>query len=447
MNRDKDLYNLIDEIQSNAPAGLDTSVQRAMARARRRRRAVNMIRIPAAAIVALALSFALLVNTSVAFARAVGDIPALKKLAALVAQDPSLKAAVENKYVQPVGESIEIDDVAIHLSYVIADEQSLSAFFSINQKDMPDGDYYLWRGELLTTEDVHINTITKYPQEKKTGILQEIRFNFRKGETLTEDIKLEFLLYRVPEGEPGWNKRHADDPNCGERPTALPAEWTFELHLDPSLVAKGDVRPIGRWVEIGGQRVYLENLTIYPTQAKLNIRTDPANTAIITDLHAWLENGNGKEWAPRSDGLTSTTYWEEYEIVDFYMESPYFSECNDLTLHIDQAALIPKEEIKVTVDYAAGTVSPLPDCIKLLSMEPEGGLLTLAFEIGLEQDYPFWYKTGEGRSIHHLKHDVPNFENNSRTFQISIEDYDNPVTLHLVRVPREDIEPIAIDIK
>lgn len=446
MNRQREFDDLIHDIQSTAPKGLDTSVKRAVARAKKRRRIVNMVRIPAAALLTLALCFTVLVNTSATFARAVGRMPTLHKLALLAAHDPSLKAAVENEYVQPINETIVMDGLGISLYYVIADEQSLTAFFSIDQIDMPE-DYYLRRVALLTMEDAHINVITSYPRAVNTGVVQQIRFNCWKGETLPTDMKIEFQLYRVPEEALGGNHDFFGNPDG--IPDALPVEWTFELHLDPDLFQKGEVKPLDKWVDIGGQRVYLENLTIYPSQAKLNFHTDPANTAIITDLGAWLENGYGRKWPEKSDGIRSTTYRGEgqYEIVDFWMESPYFDQYDDLTLHIDQASLIPKDEMEVTVDYAAGTVSPLPDCVKLLSMEPEGGELVLSFEIGFEQGHPFWYETGKGDSIRRTAEDEHDWESQTRVFWLGIEGYEEPFTLLLIRVPREDIKPVEIEIK
>ena len=49
------------------------------------------------------IAFVLLVNLFPPFARACGNVPSLRELALAGAWSPSLSAAVENDYVQPVG--------------------------------------------------------------------------------------------------------------------------------------------------------------------------------------------------------------------------------------------------------------------------------------------------------------------------------------------------------
>lgn len=456
MNRNRQFDDLIHDIRSNAPKDLDTSVRRVMTRAKKRRRFVNLIRIPAAAIVTLILSFTVLVNTNAVFARAMGEVPALKELAKFVAADPSLKAAVKNKYVQPVGQAVTRDGVTVNIGYVIADEQRLSAFFNIEGSE-PNVRYGVGRIDLSTMDGAEIPSMMSwgYPETE----MQEARFDLADGERLPGDVRLTIRICLLPsptdQNEPPPAERIEDDLlSAPEQEEVLPGEWVFDLHLDPALIAQGQINPINEWVEIAGQRLHLISLTIYPTQAKLKFETDQRNTAFVSGLDAWIEDDRGKVWARRKNGIVATSDEDSHEKKDIWMESSYFTPAEQLTLHIGRAALIPKDMADVTVDYAAGTVSPLPPYIKLVSMTPMGEKLRLSFDVNYEEGDPCFnpfsstYHNVKGQelsistSILHTNED-----DSSGKCEFAIEDYHDPVTLKLISVPLRDIEPIEIKIK
>ena len=77
-------------------------------------------------------AFVLLVNLSTPFALACGKVPVLKELAAAVAFSPSLKAAVENDYVQYIGQSATDNGITVHLEYLMADQGGLMLFLSVS---------------------------------------------------------------------------------------------------------------------------------------------------------------------------------------------------------------------------------------------------------------------------------------------------------------------------
>ena len=453
MNRNREFNDLIHDIRSNAPGGLDTSVRRAMARAKRRRRAVNLIRVPAAALLALVLCFTLLVNTSAAFARTMGEVPALKELAMLVAQDPSLKAAVENKYVQPIGQAVTHGDVTVNIGYVIADEQRLSVFASIHKKGAP-AKYRIGEAELLTMDGDPLFPAARWGGTAPMNEMQEIHFNSLEGNALPADLRLSLRICYGTTGAPVWiAPENADPLNDTHRDIYLSGTWDFELHLDPGLIAKGDINPIGQWVDIGGQRLYLDSLIVYPTQAKLIVRADPDNTAVIPEMNFWLEDQNGEIWDRKRNGITETFEPGDIDTRILWMESSYFSDAKSLLLHIDQAALIPRDTQEVTVDYANGTVSPLPAYVEFVSMTPRDDGLEMEFvvDMGVKDAYfmPFGatYETHSGKK--HIDKSVGHGlteESTASRVRFLIEDYDEPVILTLDHAPLTDIEPVVVGI-
>lgn len=101
MERKQEYITLLEELEPTPPA-LEYTVQRAQQR-RKRRRAGRIFGIPVVSLAGVFAAFVLLVNTSMPFAMACGNIPALKDLTAAVAFSPSLKAAVEHDYAQYIG--------------------------------------------------------------------------------------------------------------------------------------------------------------------------------------------------------------------------------------------------------------------------------------------------------------------------------------------------------
>lgn len=126
MTRIEELSELENEL-AVVPGSLSGIRKRCLRRVRRRR---SIILMPLVAITVLAASFITLSNTSVVFAKTVGEIPYLQDLAAAVTFDPGLHAAVENKYVQIVNLSQKKNGVTLSIPYIIADKQRMVVFFS-----------------------------------------------------------------------------------------------------------------------------------------------------------------------------------------------------------------------------------------------------------------------------------------------------------------------------
>ena len=134
MNRN-DEYRALKEALNQPPLKLDFTLDRAYTkrkeRARRRKRAVFA---PTLSLAGLLAVFVLLVNTLPGFAYAAGRIPLLRELAQFVAISPSLSAAVENEFVQPVGQEQTQDGITARIEYVIVDQKQLNIFYTLDSE-------------------------------------------------------------------------------------------------------------------------------------------------------------------------------------------------------------------------------------------------------------------------------------------------------------------------
>lgn len=130
MTRNEEYQALLQELETT-PAALDGAVERALRRRKRDRR-LRLFGVPAGSLAACFAAFVLLVNLFPPFARACGSVPVLRELAQAVAWSPSLSAAVENDYVQPIGQSQTVNGVTATVEYVIVDRKQLNIFYTLD---------------------------------------------------------------------------------------------------------------------------------------------------------------------------------------------------------------------------------------------------------------------------------------------------------------------------
>lgn len=75
--------------------------------------------------------FVLLVNLFPTVAYACGGVPGLGELAKAVAWSPSLSAAMDNEYVQPIGQSQTGNGVTVTMEYAIADQKRANIYYTV----------------------------------------------------------------------------------------------------------------------------------------------------------------------------------------------------------------------------------------------------------------------------------------------------------------------------
>ena len=157
------------------------------------------------------------------------------------------------------------------------------------------------------------------------------------------------------------------------------ARFRFQVALDPSLTAVGQVRPVEQWVELDGQQIYVDCLEIYPTHARLLLRDHPDNTARLVSLLCHLEDETGRRYE-REGGLSSFSDPDTGFLTELRLSSPYFQQPERLTLCITGAAWQDPGEAEVTVDLTAGTAAGLPEGVRLIQVDQEPDRTVLYFQ-------------------------------------------------------------------
>ena len=377
MNRTEEYWALVAQLRETPPE-LAGTVDRARARARRKRRG-KRLGIPLASLGGVAAAFVVLVNCSTPFAMACRRVPFVRELAQAVAFQPSLKAAFENDYVQPVGQSQTQNGITATVEYLIVDQTSLNVFYTLS-----------WAGE--TWLDVVPDLLDENgasPEGSRgaswgdpAGTEEDYRLMtfYFDGAVLPEKLQLVLEVsdsgrdkvtnqLAAPMDAPVDSSPWPDEESSA--PSPVLAEFTFPLTIDPSLLGPGRTVEVGQWVELDGQRLYLDQLTIDPTRMELTLEADPDNTAELRSLDCYALDGAGNRY-----GKPSITYGGGEAIQ---LESCYFSENQDLTLYIEEAQWLDKDRTSFTLDLTTGEADWLPENLTDVTIERRDGNVYLSF--------------------------------------------------------------------
>lgn len=378
MNRKEEWEALHRELEQTPPE-LAFVATRLKARAKRGR-TLRFLGVPAASLAGVFTAFVLLVNVSLPFALACVNTPFLRELMAAVAVTPSLKAMMENDFIQPLELTAEQGGAKMTIYYVAYDGSEVHLFYtaSWNGSDRVEvlPAYYGADGEPMQ----EITYSSGMPPEK--GELGHLRLHFCAGETPERlHMKVGFLpIEEIPDGAPIAGDDAIDewenpDDWSKEKPVA---ELEFDLHFDPQFIRAKKVFTPRTDLEVDGQTITLERVTIYPTGTELEFSDHPENTAWLKGLELWLEDGRGNRYEARKSGVVSSGGAGQFVPV-YWLESFYFEEGDVLTLCISDGKWLDKEWETATLDLAEPAGSRLPEGISLDLVERNDGDVKLSF--------------------------------------------------------------------
>ena len=350
ISRDEELNALRKELE-DTPDALEYTVQRALARrsAARRRKVKRAVFAPLGSLLAVFAAFVLLVNVSPSFAYAAGKIPLIRELAQAVAASPSLSAAVENEYVQPISLEQSENGITARIEYAIVDQKQLNLFFTVEDesgKDLRVDSVLARTGGDLFSAGV---TYGSYPGQE--GI-RKVTADFFDAD-VPECFVVTLRVYREEDEykeEPVFAK---DDgllkkSESGEREYL--AKLRFTVSLDPYYTAQGESIELNAPIVIGGQALTLEKAEIYPTHMRFTFADDPENSAWLKSLEFYVENEKGERFDGVSNGVSASGSMDSPMMETYMLESAFFAKSKHLTMYITGAKWLNKDCERVLVD-------------------------------------------------------------------------------------------------
>lgn len=379
MNRKEEYDNLLSELE-HTPSALEYTMARATQRAKKSARRRQLIGIPLSSIAVFFLTFVVLVNSSPVFASACGRIPLIKELAVAVAFSPSLSAAVENEYVQPIEQQLNKDDITMRVEYVIVDQKQLNIFYSLRspQYSRLQATHQI---KELGGERIDGCAIQYGDYNVENGELCCLTIDFLEKD-MPEQLVLECGIYDVGGGTkeaimqatPMQDEPETDDP----QPDIL-STFAFTLQFDPEYTQKGETIELNQDFVMEGQRLTATTVDIYPTHIRLNLTADENNTAWLKEIKFYIENEQGTRFEGIKNGITATGDENSPMMVSHRLESSFFSKSEHLKLVITDVAWLDKNEHRAKIDLTHGTAEALPEGVRLEQAVKSGDNWQLTF--------------------------------------------------------------------
>ena len=377
MNRKEEYDSLRTELE-NTPPALEYAVTRAKARAKRTKNIRHFFTILVSSIAVFLIAFITMVNLSTTFAMACGRIPLLHELAAAVAFSPSLSAAVENEYVQPIELEQSENGITMRVEYVIVDQKQLNIFYSLrsqiyshldatphirNTDGTPMDGYCLSAGEFGDENgELRRFTVDFSDRDVPGSLVLECKVHDNGSDVITAPI---------PVDSTQTEQRH-------QGPDVV-STFNFTLNFDPAYTQKGEIINLNRGFVLDGQHLTATTVEIYPTHIRLNLADNESNTAWLQSLTFYLENEDGKRFEAISNGITASGSIDSPFMKSHRLESPFFSHSRNLTLYITAAVWLDKDMERVKVDLANGVADKLPEGMKLEQSVRKGNSWQLTF--------------------------------------------------------------------
>lgn len=392
MNRIEEYEALLKELETT-PENLESTVEKALKRENTFQKKRRILVSSAGSLAACFVAFVLLVNLSVPFARACGSIPLISNLARAVSWSPSLSAAVEHDYVQPMNLSQYQNGITAKVEYLIVDRKQVDVFFSIQSDDYAHLDLDHPTLTVPGKQDGYASSFSSYGIEN--GDLMELRIDFMDRD-VPDCLTMTFGVYDDPDRYKTSKPVESSLMDYGDELLSdnpkeqreILATFTFELHFDPTYTEQGTVIDVGETFLLDGQSVTLTEAEIYPTHLRLNFDYDPANTAWLTELNFYLENERGERFNGIVNGISATGSPDDPSTDSVWLDSPYFSTGEHLTLHVTGASWIDKGQERVKVDLAKGTIENPPQGVRLEWAEKRNVGWVVSFSAGAR-----WEKT------------------------------------------------------
>lgn len=382
MKRNEAWEDLLTQAEQ-IPDELETRLDRTIARAERRRWLKPLI-----GVTGTAAAFVLLVNSSVTFALAVSRVPIVRELVEAVAFDPSLKAAVAHDYVQLVGDTYTKDGVTVTIEYLIADPMNVSVFYSLSDEQGRElelvPDLFDAKGNSLAvsatfgeerieeneSEKGLFDTIRSYlGLDKVQKTLYTWRLHASKEGVIQTQMQLKVEVRNLGHWKDAeWNA--VDEPEAQES-RAPEAMFTLDIPLtiEPQFLKSGRVFPVNQTVDVLGQKLTIDEIAIYPSNTRIIWHTDPENDAWLTYLPFYLTDEHGNRVDGIRNGISGTGKDRGYGGGTVWLDSAWYDTAEHLTLHLDDAAIVPKDQDTVLLQED-GRLIGLPDYIHQITSGP-----------------------------------------------------------------------------
>ncbi|WP_432664048.1 DUF4179 domain-containing protein [Wukongibacter baidiensis] len=373
-------------------------------------------------------------------------------------KDEGIKLAIKNNFIQDIGISDEYDDLVFTVDSLIFDGRRMVLFYTIENKgDHKYIEYFDF--DILDDKGEHLPASYGHPYYDDTNLNEVRKIHDTFDLSLSPEMEVPDSIQikvKIRESVVDVDSRNEfvgrDDEEEYSRSKELPYTWDVTIPLDKELFKNEKITyDINETVEIAGQKLYFDRLTVYPITSILHLRYDVNNSMNIFSVEDLRIVDNNREWQNGLNGLISSNP-DDFR-RDLYFESNYFTRPDSVHIMGNGIKAIDKEKIDVVVDIEKTKLLNSPDRdFKFREVEnrPTTDTISLVFEYPDEGlSFSFDFKDAEGNILRADSLGHSSTENSSQIFFMIPKDLDyvNPITLTLSNYPNVINKQFKVEVK
>jgi hypothetical protein len=183
-----------------------------------------------------------------------------------------------------------------------------------------------------------------------------------KEKRIQDHLKISFVPdTEIPAGVHLALRLHEIEPLTGAILQELPYVWQLDIPIDKSRFENlKQVYPVGKTVEIEGQRITVGKTTVSPTRIAVSLSLSENNSMHIFYFeNARLLNEKGEILSTLMNDMIASYPGDNQMIL--YFESNYFSDSQSLYLSLDGFRALDKDKTEIVIDYCKEKLLQAPD--------------------------------------------------------------------------------------
>jgi hypothetical protein len=372
--------NLSDQknsyLQVHIPDNIDSYIKKGIEKAKHKRFRRRKVLKSSFAVAAALMVFVSSVRISPAFAAFISNIPGMEYVVQLIDDDRGLKLSVENEFMQPIGVSDQHEGITFTVDGIILDEGRLNVFYTIeNQSEHRPGDIMEARLHTENGKQLEYTVSSGLGSKPTTSIIQNrLDFNLLNNrDKLPNSIILSVAMADVQSQGSATTTEQSFTNDQLLAPT-----WQVKIPIDhKKFMNMKEVFAVNKRLEVGGQTIFLKEITVYPTRIALDVEFDTRNTQKIFGFRGLtIENEKGEKLYSYQASITG----ENSQTI--YFESNYFSKPKQLFVSGKHINALPKGKLNLTISLKDRQIISAPDDhVKLVNVKKDGEDLVLQLNV------------------------------------------------------------------
>ncbi|MCR8658873.1 DUF4179 domain-containing protein [Paenibacillus endoradicis] len=293
----------------------------------------------ASIIMGILIIFFTSIRISPVFASTVAKIPGMDRLVDLITWDKGIEDIFDKQYYEPLNIKVTNNDLTLTLDGIIADETGMIVFYTL------EAPYDISR---LDTRGINI---------LQNGEAIQAGYSYSGFSSEPTNIIEDKIVIDAPDGISYANANFI-----------LELEIRDEYHTEFSIpftlqqpIAVTKQYELNKEFTIDGQRLTVQSLSISPLRAQVKIAIDENNTMQLLQIkNIKLVDEHGEEWGGIRNGISGWGNIREGE-VGYNIQSNFFREPEQLTLHLGSIEALPKGQDYIEVDFERNKLLYVPE--------------------------------------------------------------------------------------